>query len=229
MLNAVAACLPLWEIYEDLSCIVYVAVNRITRDIYVGATEKGLHARRYQHIWRAKNGIGNKLGRAIRKYGDENFEFLIVERCENFFHALEREEEFIATLYPEYNLTRGGGGIKGYKFSPEAIAKCVDGRRGKTGHPCPQWLKEKNAALRRAERGKKVLSEQNKAELRLNAAKANASRRRPVICLNDGIVYRSVTEAGRAYGLTSGQVSRYCKGIGQSKRGLKFRYAERLP
>jgi len=81
------------------------------------------------------------LNRAIAKYGWENF------KCEILFYCnLEQldyyEKKFIA-LYntchgPGYNLTEGGGGVKGFKHSKETIELIS----GKNHHGYGKPLKE---------------------------------------------------------------------------------------
>ncbi len=211
---------------EEPKIIVYAALNKINGKLYIGITEKGLRVRKYSHIWRAKNGLKSKFASAIRKYGEESFEWVILIKCRDYWDALRREAWIIEDLKPEYNMTAGGGGIKGYKFPPEIIAKCVEGRRGKTGHPCPQWLKEKNAALRRAEKGK-FRSEACQTASSKNIRKAIAAKVRSVVCVTDGKVYNSVSAAAAEYGLTTGQISHYCNTNCRSRRGLVFKHAER--
>lgn len=212
----------------EQKCVVYVARNIINGKCYVGATEKGIKQRKHKHFWNAKNGHKSKFYSAIRKHGQDAFDFSILMICRDFLHALEEERRFIAELHPEYNLTDGGGGVKGFKFSEESKAKM---RAAKIGKPSiwskvsmPQELRDTIAATRRSEN--RILTEKNKAKLRINAAKANCARRRPVICANDGIKYPSLSAASKAYGITTGNISNYCKGKFTSRRGLIFRYAD---
>lgn len=51
--------------------------------------------------------------------------------------------------------------------------------------------------------------------------------KKPVICLNDGLVYESATAAARKYGLDNSEVSKACKGTGISPKWMYFRYFDK--
>ena len=50
--------------------------------------------------------------------------------------------------------------------------------------------------------------------------------KKPVICLNDGLIYESATHAARFYGLDNSEVSKSCKGAGIAPKRKHFRYYE---
>lgn len=208
-------------------CVVYVARNKINGKIYIGTTEKGIPARRRTHFWNARSGRPGKFNTAIRKYGEDAFEFAPLMACASFFDALEHERRFIKELKPEYNLTDGGGGVKGLKFSSESKEKMAAAKRGKPNHwsngAMPQHLRDMLSAKAKAQAGRPRTDAQKKANARL-VQLGNARRRKGVICTTDGTAYKSLTEAAAAYGLTTGQISYYCKGDHESRRGLDFRY-----
>lgn len=210
-------------------CMVYVARNKINGKRYIGATDRGIGYRASRHKWNANHGQKSKFYTAIRKYGFDAFEFLPLRACTDFFDALEHEAMFIANLRPEYNLTAGGGGVKGLKFSAESRAKMSAAKMGKPNHwsngAMPQELRVKLSAKQKARRGY-PLTDRQKASIEKNRLLGNAARRRKVICINDGIEYDSVTHAARAYGLTTGQVSWYCSGNHDGWRGLDFKYVD---
>ena len=57
-----------------------------------------------------------------------------------------------------------------------------------------------------------------------NAGPDEAPNKKPVICLNDGKIYDSATEAARAYGCDNSEVSKACKGTGIHAKWKYFRY-----
>jgi len=115
--------------------VVYEAMNLINRKCYIGVTTKGVYHRQKQHLAAARYGKkGAKFYNAIRKYGENNFWFYILAVCEDFDEALREEMEFIKALKPEYNMTIGGEGVVGYKFSKEVKLKNVESRRAKSGY-----------------------------------------------------------------------------------------------
>lgn len=109
-------------------CIVYQALNIKNGKRYIGATIKGLHARKMRHFNCARLGHPGKFYTAIRSHGPDAFVFTEMMECRDFFHALEEEERLIAELKPEYNVTAGGGGVKGHSPSPEGDYPGLDFR-----------------------------------------------------------------------------------------------------
>jgi len=208
--------------------LVYLARNTINGDEYVGATEKELNDRKYRHIWHSRNVPLGKFHRALRKYGVENFEWSVVEHCADFFHALEVERRVIRERSPAYNLTDGGGGIKGYKHTENSRRKMSEAKKGKPGiwarNPMPDYIRERLANARRAERGCRILPESAKIELRKNAKKANEARRKKVLNTETGEIYDSLVQAAKMLNASRSATSRACAGKTNSK--LKIRYLE---
>lgn len=214
---------------HSIKFAVYCAVNLVNGKIYVGATSKGISARRSSHFCRASRGEDGVFVRAIRKYGRNSFEFVMLKVCRDWDDALESEREKIAELSPEYNATKGGGGVYGLRHSDESKAKMSAAKIGKPGlwarQPMPDEMRRKLGDLRRAEKGLRNITPDHKAKLLVNAAKANAARRRPVECLNDGMIFPSATEAARKHGVSTSQITHWCDGM-VSRKGLKFRRVE---
>lgn len=89
---------------------IYKIVNNINGKVYVGKT-KSPAERCNSHFREYKNKNNNKtLYKAMRKYGEQNFEFRIIEKCEDAFWE-EREKYWIAyynSLKDGYNMIEGG-------------------------------------------------------------------------------------------------------------------------
>lgn len=62
------------------------------------------------------------LQRAFHKYGYDNFEFIILENCEEN-KLIEREQYYLDTLLPEYNICKIAGNCAGVKHTEETIEK----------------------------------------------------------------------------------------------------------
>lgn len=118
---------------------VYVIKNLVNGKAYVGQT-KNPSSRKRSHFYCAKDSDKHQtkrcnqrpLYRAIRKYGEENFLFEILEECDDSI-INEREQYWVAQLdsfNPEkgYNLTRGGN--QNFEFSDETRKKIGDLWRG---------------------------------------------------------------------------------------------------
>ena len=89
--------------------VVYKITCLINRKLYIGQTRKSVEKRFKQHA-RANS----LIGRAIRKYGVENFKIEIIEHCESKAQLNERENFWINALNSKqpngYNVTSGGSG-----------------------------------------------------------------------------------------------------------------------
>jgi group I intron endonuclease len=146
--------------------LIYKATNTINQKSYVGKTENTFDKRKSDHLTDAKRDKGFAFHSAIRKYGEENFVWEIVEDNISDDAVLNQKEEYYISLYESfgpkgYNMTKGGEGQKGWVPSEETRAKWSEQRRGKD-----PWNKG-------TAKPKKVLTEEEKA-----ARKADADRRR---------------------------------------------------
>ncbi len=69
------------------------------------------------------------ISRAIRKYGFENFVYIVIEECETPEKLNEREIYWIAKLNcknpNDYNMTDGGEGCLGFHHSEETKKYCL--------------------------------------------------------------------------------------------------------
>jgi group I intron endonuclease len=111
--------------------IIYKATNKINGKCYIGKTTKNLKTRKKQHIQDSKKSK-YYFHRAINKYGSDNFQWEIIEKCKNESKLSEREEFWIEKN-GDYNIikTSRGPGCNGYKNNPrideikETISKGV--------------------------------------------------------------------------------------------------------
>lgn len=114
--------------------VVYLIINMINGKKYVGQTTCSLKKRFNHHA------IANTfIGRAIRKYGKENFHCGVIKYCTNREELNYWEIYFIATLKSKqpfgYNCTDGGDGIVGLKRTPEHNTKISLALTGRTLSP----------------------------------------------------------------------------------------------
>ena len=100
-------------------------INKINEKKYIGITSNDVNVR-----WKNGYGYSEKLpiGRAIRKYGWNNFEHVIVaegldeDTAKNLEISLIDENQTTDDRYG-YNLTSGGDGISGFVHSEETKRK----------------------------------------------------------------------------------------------------------
>lgn len=95
--------------------VIYKAENLINHKVYIGKTANALERRKWQHFNAARKGIKTIFYSALRKYGEDNFQFSVLDSCESLDDLNEREKYFIKALNCEapkgYNMTKGGDGL----------------------------------------------------------------------------------------------------------------------
>lgn len=90
---------------------MYKAKNKINGKVYIGQTKHTLEERREQHIKKAHSGVKTHFYNAIRKYGDNAFEFSVICTVDNK-EDLNLLETYYIQLYNSikdgYNMVDGG-------------------------------------------------------------------------------------------------------------------------
>jgi group I intron endonuclease len=101
-------------------------VNTSNGKRYVGSAVN-LRLRRHKHIHDLASGknCNHILVRAWKKYGEDFFEFHILELVDKP-RLLEVEQRYIDELKPEYNIARIAGSRYGLKIRPESMAKRME-------------------------------------------------------------------------------------------------------
>lgn len=91
--------------------IIYKATNKINGKCYIGQTRHSLEHRKQVHLSRARQGVRTHFYQAIRKYGEDNFEWKILCSANNK-QSLNELETFYITKYNSikngYNMVDGG-------------------------------------------------------------------------------------------------------------------------
>lgn len=106
---------------------IYAIKNKINNKYYIGQS-KDFKQRWMEHRAQLRHGHHHNkhLQAAWTKYGEDSFEFSIVEECEDQELRNQREIYYIErydAFYDGYNMNIGGGSCKGFKHTPEEIEK----------------------------------------------------------------------------------------------------------
>lgn len=99
---------------------IYKITSKHNGKVYIGQSND-IYRRWKSHWKQVAKGDKDYIHNAMRKYGKENFEYEIIERC-NQDVINEREIywiEYFDSYKNGYNLTTGGEGVKGKKYSLE--------------------------------------------------------------------------------------------------------------
>jgi group I intron endonuclease len=143
---------------------------------YVGVTGQKPEKRFREHKNAARGGNDRHLYRAMRKYGIENFNLIVLDVAKNYEEAYELEEEWIESLgtYRDwgYNMTPGGDGAASGKDHHMA---------GATGEDNPMYGKtrseEVREAIRQAQTGReKTEKERKEISERMKGNKISATK-----------------------------------------------------
>lgn len=191
--------------------IIYMATNKINGKRYIGvSTMQTMRIRMTQH---KSDAIGrHRISRfhdAIRKYGFENFEWAEIFQCEDARQALSMEIHLIASERPEYNISAGG-----------------EGRRAPLSDTAKRKLRGNNNATGNRSSKDRVITLEFRKKLSESLKNSKLLKRCPVICLDTGIIYKSLAEAGEKIGIDWTAIQKVCSGKNYNKtaRGLRFAF-----
>jgi group I intron endonuclease len=110
-------------IFINMENIIYKVKNILNGKLYIGCTTTGLQHRMKEHRYSCESkNRKSKFCSAIIKYGFDNFDFTILEKCNTPKEMFEREMYYIKlyeTKENGYNLTNGGEGCIGYKHTDD--------------------------------------------------------------------------------------------------------------
>ena len=133
---------------------VYMIVNKINQMKYVGATSRGYVTRFRKHISSASCGSTAPIHCAIREYGEDAFDLVLLESNIPKSEVCDKERYYI-DLYDTkhstghgYNVAEGGGGNLSYVYTDEVRSKMGEVQRGTT------YSAERNEKIRKAMTGR---------------------------------------------------------------------------
>jgi len=111
---------------------IYCWINILNGKYYIGsAVDLGNRVNDYFQDSYYKSRSNTIIVRSILKYGIGNFALVILDFVDKD-NLLSREDNFIQTLNPEYNILQNAGNSMGYKHTPESIEKITQSALGRT-------------------------------------------------------------------------------------------------
>lgn len=113
------------EIYSFLKgkTGIYMFFNKQNEKFYIGSgVDMCRRVNYYFQNCYFKHNPNSIIGKAILKYGMENFCLVILEFCDKE-NLLSRETHFILTSNSDYNILKTAGNLLGFKHKPESIIK----------------------------------------------------------------------------------------------------------
>lgn len=182
--------------------VVYMHVNKANEKRYIGISKNP--------IARWANGKGyyrNKhFSDAINKYGWNNFDHLILYTDLTREEAGEIEQHLIKKYRTQdkrygYNLTSGG---EAFLHSEESKKLMSERRKGK---------------------GPREFTETHRQRIRDHHA--GGTEKKPVICIENGVIYACINDAAKQTGINKKQISGCCREVTHynTAGGLHWKFA----
>jgi group I intron endonuclease len=200
--------------------IVYVITNKINGKQYVGQTVQPLENRWSAHKSDSSGCLGLKA--AFEKHGIENFTIEQIGATNSLeeLNKIEREQiKALGTLSPNgYNLTSGG---EQPKFSLESRAKMSRSHLGKK----PSVNARKAASERwkgKNNPNANGMTEEHRLKLSLSAKGNSARGKIAVKCMENGVVYSSISNAAQSLSINVGHLHQVLNGKRKSAKGYTF-------
>lgn len=212
---------------------VYIIVNNITQDSYVGSavSKTDRHNRLYirfrNHFYNSSKSSNLLLRRALIKYGKHNFSFHILA-FDSPELILNLESSYILELKPKYNILQSAKNSAGYKHTEEAKEIMRLGyseeRRRRIGD---LNLNKKLSIETRALISEKMKMRHKAGEVNLDSFKQSGSKPTSVFDLHGNLLcqYRSAKEVLKHYPVDYRTIRRHLKnGEPIKKLGIIVKY-----
>lgn len=124
----------------EVAGFIYLLRNKSNGKVYIGQTVGNIRQRWSEHKSHAKRGTRYPIYHAIRKYGPDAFDIIELHRAYSFEELDEMEVRAIwshdsTNSRYGYNITAGGGGVRGYIASPETKAKIAAKSKSRWSEP----------------------------------------------------------------------------------------------
>lgn len=200
--------------------IIYKVTNKINGKVYIGQTTQKLEKRWKDHC---KKSNKSAISLAVSKYGEENFKIKQILVCESVEQMNKREVMCIKmfnSLFPNgYNIEIGG---KNRKLSESTRKKLSDINKN-TIPPNRKGCflsRQHKMQISAKMKGRKKSKEQIQ-KFKNTISKTGTSDKK-IKCLNNKIIYKSMSEAVRQLGISVLGISRNVRGQNKSYKGFKF-------
>ncbi len=188
-----------YSTYKDIkpeNCGIYIIKNKISGKVYIGQSHNiKWRWTAHKNCLRANRCSNRHLQASWNKYGEDAFDFSILELCG--VADLDDREAYWIDRYDAtnsgYNIRPGGNSRRGWKMSDEARKHISDVLKGKKK---PEWL------------GKQI-SERQKQYYETHIPTSS----KPVVCLNTGEVFVNSSAAHKKYNSAdTSAMHEQCKG-----------------
>lgn len=210
---------------------IYMIRNKVNNKAYIGQAVD-IDRRWSEHIIELNNNqkyCNPHLQNAWNKYGPDNFEFTIICLCEED-ELDDFEIDMIAhyhTFYKDggYNLTFGGDGIRGYRWTDKQRARMSEAAKESMNRPevkkkhsvaMKEYFKDPENKKKHSGAMKEYYKDPENRKKMIESVREKCAK--AVYCVTNDTVYASVSEAGEKSGIDPGWISCCCKGKNITKK-----------
>jgi len=110
---------------------IYTITNTVNGKFYIGsASHLSMRWNYHKSKMRGNKSDCRILQKAWNKYGEENFTFRIIELVADKKNLLEREQFYLDSMKPVYNILKIAGSCLGVKRSKETCKRMSAARKG---------------------------------------------------------------------------------------------------
>jgi group I intron endonuclease len=151
-------------------CGIYLIRNTVNNHCYVGQSID-IENRWIVHLSYLRKGykVSPIIKNAYEKYGEEALSFEVIEYCLPE-QLNEREQYYMDTLKPEYNIAKIAGSSRGIKRSKETLVKMSAALKGipskRKGKQLPEEHKQKIAAALKGNKNGQHVKPETREKLR---------------------------------------------------------------
>lgn len=140
---------------------IYQIINRVNGKQYIGSAIN-LKRRWAAHLRYLRRGLhyNQHLQRAFDRSGEAAFSFSVLEYLERASQLIPREQYYLDTYLPEYNVSPTAGSLLGFRHSKESCKKMSEAHKGERNHNYGKHLSaETRAKISTAHTGKSLSEE----------------------------------------------------------------------
>lgn len=201
---------------------IYKITNIVNNKFYIGSASLGFKRRFIQHKSDLKQNKHRNihLQRSYNKHGKDNFLFEIIEYCEPL-KCIEREQYYIDTLKPNYNIDLKAGSRLGAKMSKESCEKIGKAHKGQRawnkGIPFSDEVRQKMSKSKKEGFKNETIKSHRKGK--------KCPKNKPIV-RNDGKTYPNVMTTALDLGVKENTVIKACtdKNKIRKVRGFILKY-----
>jgi group I intron endonuclease len=198
---------------------IYIIKTKINNRFYIGSAIN-LYNRMHTHLTHLKQNkhCNLKLQRFVNKYGIENLFFECVELC-NKENLIIREQFYIDTLKPFYNIAKIAGSNLGLKITKEQSEKLSKLRKGKQNSLGRKYSEETIIKMSESAKKRGLHPNFKKASKKANTGIKHTKEHREKISLKQKKI--TIEQQKEIINLLS-------KGYFQKQLALKFNVSQRV-